>query len=408
MADPIGLPDPNVPPVPVPVPAPAPAPAPSGWSIKEFASKNWRPVASWLGLLVATILFNRFVVPNSPVPLPEPPAPIFVGNMGWHEPTDEEKAEALKSPGVFEFSKTAAGEAEDIRGDADGNAFNHLVAYKGFGSRIPTLDQGSIGSCVGNGWAQAINYMLSAMAFINKGPPVDGTVLIPAEVVYGGSRVNANNGRSPLFGDGSNGSWAARFVSDPKGGVCARGVYGPYDVSSYSVSNCRTLGRTGVKGELLTACNQNQVSCALVNSADDIEKALKQMYFVAICSDVGFGGQSSRDADGFLHESGTWGHCMMVCAYRKDKDGFLILNSWGDNWVGGPTGPGDPPKGSFWITRKSMDRIAKQGDSYAVSNVKGFPRRKIGPDDWIVTKPKEKSIFEKLMLNGGSLYASVP
>ena len=399
--NPAGDPAP-APPNPTPAPAPSPAPVtPSIW--RGLIAKNLPSVVGWIAVAVVTTILNHYFFKTDPLPVPAPPDPIFQGGFGWHEPTEAERAATLASPNVYQFDRTEAGQAT-VFGDPDGNAFVWQLAEKGFGGKIPTLDQGQVGSCVGHGWAQGINYEICLQAGTNRGPPIDGKVIIPAEVVYGGSRVNANGGRAPLMGDGSNGSWAAKFVSDPtNGGVCGRGVYGSYDVTKYTESNCRALGRSGIKGELLAACTKNQVSCALVNSADDIEKALKQGYTVPICSDVGFAGQSSRDADGFLKARGSWPHCLLVLGYRKDKDGFLILNSWGENWVSGPTGPGDPPKGSFWISRKDMDRIAKQGDSYAVSGVKGFPRRELKPDDWLVRKPAPN--FLQNVLAGG-LYAT--
>ena len=370
----------DTPPTPAPAP-PNPPPAP-GFDWKSLVSKNWRPFVGYLAVLAVSVLVNRLWPAAGPLPIPDPPVPIWQqGAFGWHEPTEADKAAALATPGVFEFRDTEAGQA-DPAGDADGNAFLFNIAEKGFGGPLPILNQGGIGSCVGNGFANGINYVICIQAALKRGPPIDGTVVIPAEVVYGGSRVNANGGRAPMFGDGSNGSWAAKFVSTD--GICGRGVYGSDDVTKYTESNCRLLGNRGIKGDLLAACKKNLVSAALVNSADDIKKALLQGYAVPICSNVGFAGQSSRDADGFLRARGMWPHCMCVIGYRKDKDAYLIMNSWGANWVGGPKYPANQPDGSFWITSADMERIAKQGDSYAVSAVKGFPKKKLNPDDWIV------------------------
>jgi len=163
---------------------------------------------------------------------------------------------------VFRFDETEAGADDEPAGDADGNAFLWNLALKVRGEHVPTLDQGGVGSCVGHGWATSVNYLVVVQAALRRGPPIDPTVTIAPEVIYGGSRVNANGGRAPLFGDGSNGSWAAKFVTMSDGGVAARGVYGPYDVSKYSESNCRKLGNSGIKGELLDACHKNIVKSA--------------------------------------------------------------------------------------------------------------------------------------------------
>ena len=176
-------------------------------------------------------------------------------------------------------------------------------------------------------------------------------------------------------------------------------------MSKYSESNCRKLGQTGIKGELLDACKKNIVkSAALVTSANDARKALLQGYPIPICSDVGFAGQSSRDADGFLKARGSWPHCMAIIGYRKDKNAFFVMNSWGADWVKGPLGAGNPPPGGFWVEAKTIDRILSQGDSYAISDLTGFPKRKINADDWIVKRPE----MNGQKFPGGALYALAP
>jgi hypothetical protein len=147
-------------------------------------------------------------------------------------------------------------------------------------------------------------------------------------------------------------------------------------------------------------------SAALVKTAAEAKSALLQGYPIAVCSNVGFGGQSSRDADGFLRASGRWGHCMCLIAWRKDKDAFYCMNSWGEDWVGGPLGPGEPPPGGFWIESRTVDRMLGQEDSYAISNVKGFPRRKINHDDWLAVRPADRQ-HDAIKAFGG-LYATAP
>ena len=97
----------------------------------------------------------------------------------------------------------------------------------------------------------------------------------------------------------------------------------------------------------------------------------------------------TRDADGFLRPRGTWMHCMCIAGYQGGKrPGFLLVNSWGNRWLSGPPGRfADIPEGSFWADFNVVDRMLKQGDSYAVAGVEGFRRRKIDPSDWIVSLP---------------------
>ena len=399
--DPSPNPEPT-PPNPAPAP-PAPTPGPLNW--RRFVPTNWQSIVGTAAIAVMVMILNYFKFTVIPLPIPDVPFPIYQGTFGWVPPLEQDRAKTLASPNVFRFEETEAGADDAPAGDADGNAFLWNLALKVRGEHVPTLDQGGVGSCVGHGWATSVNYLVVVQAALRRGPPIDPTVTIAPEVIYGGSRVNANGGRAPLFGDGSNGSWAAKFVTMAEGGVAARGVYGPYDVSKYSESNCRKLGQTGIKGELLDACHKNIVkSAALVTSANDAKKALLQGYPIPICSDVGFAGQSSRDADGFLKARGSWPHCMAIIGYRKDKNAFYIMNSWGADWVKGPTGPGNPPPGGFWVESSTIDRILSQGDSYAISDLTGFPKRKINADDWIVKRPEMNG--QKNF--GGALYALAP
>jgi hypothetical protein len=56
---------------------------------------------------------------------------------------------------------------------------------------------------------------------------------------------------------------------------------------------------------------------------------------------------------------------------------LLCLNSWGTDWIDGPKWPEDMPEGSFWVNAEVATRMLSGGDSFAVSHIKGFPRRKL-------------------------------
>jgi len=57
--------------------------------------------------------------------------------------------------------------------------------------------------------------------------------------------------------------------------------------------------------------------------------------------------------------------------YRRP--GALIYNSWGDQWVYGPT-RGPQPSGTFWVDASTIDRMLSEGDSFAFSAYVGFPK----------------------------------
>jgi hypothetical protein len=63
---------------------------------------------------------------------------------------------------------------------------------------------------------------------------------------------------------------------------------------------------------------------------------------------------------------------------KHTRPGALVMNSWGTNWVSGPTRH-DQPVGSFWVDAEVIDRMVKQKDSFALSGFIGYPKQVV-PD----------------------------
>jgi len=103
---------------------------------------------------------------------------------------------------------------------------------------------------------------------------------------------------------------------------------------------------------------------------------------VAVCSNVGFGeGQCTRDSEGFLtRKRFPWWHCMLIGGFddASSRPGALIFNSWGPDWVNGPTRHGQP-EGTFWADADTIDSMLQQGDSFALSAYLGYPALTIPP-----------------------------
>ncbi|MCX7666431.1 MAG: hypothetical protein N2112_12900 [Gemmataceae bacterium] len=374
--------------------------------LKLFVAWNWKKYASYLVLLATTYLIWGIGAcnnpdPSPPPPLPTPPEPDIpplpdFDDLGWRPISPEEREKIISSLPYPQFCDTPAGRAEmeDIFSDtADALVFRLANRGRSMTGQRPyaSRNQGQVGSCVGFAAAAACEYAMAATNALRKGGPIQELPDLVQEVIYAGSRVEVNGGRVPFSGDGSTGAWAAKWLST--GGNLARGVYGTHDLTAYSESRCRQWGDRGVPDELEPiAARQTVISVTLVRTTDEAKKALAQGYALFICSNVGFGqrGPYVRDRDGFLTASGTWAHCMAVIGYQGgSRPGYLILNSWGPRWVSGPSGRfSDIPDGSFWCDETTMGRILSQGDSYAVSGVRGFPRRKIAIDDWIADAGK--------------------
>lgn len=76
-------------------------------------------------------------------------------------------------------------------------------------------------------------------------------------------------------------------------------------------------------------------------------------------------------------------NCMGLDGYIRLPNGEEfghIVNSW-RNGHSGPVGWGNPNGAGFWADSKVIDRMLKQGDSWAFSGATGFPARQI---DWNV------------------------
>jgi hypothetical protein len=65
---------------------------------------------------------------------------------------------------------------------------------------------------------------------------------------------------------------------------------------------------------------------------------------------------------------------MAVVGVRGGKrPGGFLLNSWGPDAHSGPRVPPDAPVAGFWCDAATLDRMLRQGDSWAFSRVAGFP-----------------------------------
>ena len=237
---------------------------------------------------------------------------------------------------------------------------------KAFGPRW-YRSQGSCGSCVANGSATAVD-VLSAINHIENGAelPKQCDVMM----IYAGSRVEIGKGQLGR-GQGSVGVWAAQWLKQY--GMLEMKNYGEIDLSVYSAGVC--CGRTAISGvpdSLEPIARQHPVKTyAKVTSFDDMTDCIASGYPVIVCSNQGFTQQ--RDAEGFASPHGTWSHCMAIIGYRLDRPAALIANSWDLYFTGG----GDLCRACFYADARTVDRMLKQGDSWALSDLEGWPRKRL-------------------------------
>ncbi len=232
-----------------------------------------------------------------------------------------------------------------------------------------------IGDCVSHGFGLGVD-ILTCVQIAMRLAPHRFVAEAATEIIYAGSRVECGRKYGYNFrGDGSVGVLAAAFVKEY--GVLLRQRYLDYDYTNYDGAVARTLGRTGVPNALEAYCKLHPVAnVALVTTWDQLCDCIFNGYPVAICSNQGFYTRNGRDKDGFLYPSrNPWYHCMLIAGIDDaySRPGALIINSWGSDWIWGPTRH-DQPAGSFWAEADVVERILKQEDSIALSCYAGYPR----------------------------------
>jgi hypothetical protein len=290
---------------------------------------------------------------------PEPP-PRY---CGWI-PDPQAVRECLQEMGIREF-RAAPPEGEESCSEADEPVYLWETVRQVTGEILPGRDQGAVGSCVAVATASALEHLQCVqIAAGEKARYRD----IASEVIYGGSRVQIGGGR--IRGDGSIGAWAAKWVKDY--GVLPRGVYQRYDLRQYDEKLCREFGRRGVPPELVALARRHPVLEVMrVQNWEEARAALRRGYPILVCSDQGF--RMERDQDGFCAPRGIWYHAMALIGYRgHPRPGGFLLNSWGDQAHFGPRVPPHAPPAGFWVDAPVLDRMLRQGDSWAFARLIGF------------------------------------
>lgn len=284
---------------------------------------------------------------------------------GWiHNPSEVAMALAtMPFPGRF---STAGAHL------AGSGAGQQTLLYKAFkevnGDYIPYIAQ-AIGDCVSFGHGHGTD--LVECVQIALGKKNDAFKQTATEAVYGMARVDVGGERGS-YSDGAVGAWAAKAISTL--GTVSRDVVGPYDGH-----RAKEWGARGVPSDVKAKAVDHKVQAvALVTTYEELEDALANGYPVTVCSNQGFA--LTRDADGFCHPRGHWGHCMLLCGTRTDKPGACIFQSWGPDVPSGPLALDQPPN-SFWADRDVVSSMLSMQDSWALSGFEGYPSQPL-PSAW--------------------------
>lgn len=199
------------------------------------------------------------------------------------------------------------------------------------------------------------------------------------EYTYATSRVEIGGGKIRR-GDGSTGAWIAESLKQY--GLLRRDKYGRYDLTEYRPDLGQTWGRrgVGVPDELEPIGKEHPVkTVTLVESWEQAADSVANGFPVLLCSSIGYNQETDRE--GFLQHMGIeWYHAMLLVGIdrrRGKRQGGCIANSWGDNWVTGPQHELGTIPGGFWADAENIDLAIREGDSFALSNYVGYPRRNL-------------------------------
>tara|TARA_R100001594_G_scaffold139517_1_gene183992 strand:- start:552 stop:1586 length:1035 start_codon:yes stop_codon:yes gene_type:complete len=185
-------------------------------------------------------------------------------------------------------------------------------------------------------------------------------------------------------GQGASCSRLADYVApDGPGGFLVRKKYSSVDLSVYNSRIGHNWGRRGTPDSVNKEADDNKAqTIALVTNTDEACDAIANGYGISVCSDHGFNGDRGRF--GVAQRRGSWSHAMAWVGCIDDPDNeayrhydgrlFLVQNSWGSNWQGGPTYMDQPP-GSFWITERTAQQMINARGSWVISRVDGINRR---------------------------------
>lgn len=228
------------------------------------------------------------------------------------------------------------------------------------------------GTCVGQMAKNGADFLMARAALL-RGIKIPGRSAVCG--TYAGSRVEVGGGR--IRGDGSNGSWAVKFMLD--WGVLLQ-EHVPMLPQDSIDEDERLAVKWGAPGQGVPSEYEEKAKAFPMKSSsrcrnfDEAAAAIRNGYPVFCCSTLLPARQ--RDSHGFSRYSRGGGHATLWIGYRpedKGPEGILDLNSWGDFYTGGSY-PDDMPKDATWRNRESVDAACASGDCHIISDLEGFDR----------------------------------
>ena len=181
----------------------------------------------------------------------------------------------------------------------------------------PAYDQGQLGSCTGNGWAGAVEYL-----FRKQGLP-DFT---PSRLfIYYNERVHDNDVATDAGAAISDGAQVVTTLG------CPQETLWPYEIAEFAAEPPPPVYADGLKHLELS-----------VQQVDQDLTAMKEVLAQGDPIVIGFTVYESFEGPqvaqtGIVpmpskHEKVVGGHCVVIAGYDDSKTSFIIRNSWGTEW----------------------------------------------------------------------------
>ncbi len=181
----------------------------------------------------------------------------------------------------------------------------------------PIYDQGQLGSCTGNGWAAAAEFLLMKQSL---------PVFTPSRLfIYYNERVADNDVATDAGAAISDGAHAV----STKG--CASEALWPYDVTKFADPPPADVVADGAKHLVLQV---QQVSQDLTSMKEVVASGLPIV--------IGFVVYPSFETPAVAksgivpmpshHEKTIGGHCVVIVGYDDAHKMFIMRNSWGTGW----------------------------------------------------------------------------
>jgi C1A family cysteine protease len=181
----------------------------------------------------------------------------------------------------------------------------------------PVYDQGQLGSCTGNGWAGAAEFLLLKQGL---------TDFVPSRLfIYYNERVMDNDVATDAGAAISDGA----HVVSTQG--CPHETLWPYDITKFAAQPPQTAYQDGLLHLLMQV---QQVSQDLTSMKEVLASGLPIVIGFTVYPSF----ETSQVTETGIvplpghHEKPVGGHCVLVVGYDDTKSTFIIRNSWGTSW----------------------------------------------------------------------------